>query len=140
MVVVGGDHSEWVPVRSGVPQGMVLGPLLFLLFTNDLPENLSSQVRLFADDCVVYREIVNDYDAKMLQKDLDTLSNWEKTWQMRFNADNALFLKSLIPINMFSTIVTSWGYNITGNKFSSIPWSGNNQRSQVENTCKPNIS
>ena len=88
-----GDHSEWVPVRSGVPQGTVLGPLLFLLFINDLPENLSSQVRLFADDCVVYREIVNDYDAEMLQKDLDTLSNWEKTWQIRFNADKCFVLK-----------------------------------------------
>ena len=92
-VVVGGDHSEWVPVRSGVSQGTVLGPLLFLLFLNDLPENLSSQVRLFADDCVVYREIVNDYDAEMLQKDLDTLSNWEKTWQMHFNADKCFVLK-----------------------------------------------
>jgi hypothetical protein len=90
---MGGDHSNWVPVRSGVPQGTVLGPLLFLLFINDLPENLSSQVRLFADDCVIYREIVNDHDAIMLQKDLNTLSVWEKSWQMRFNTDKCFVLK-----------------------------------------------
>ena len=52
-VVVGGEHSEWSRVVSGVPQGTVLGPLLFLLNINDLPENLSSTCSLFADDCVV---------------------------------------------------------------------------------------
>jgi hypothetical protein len=52
-VVVDGDHSQWVPVRSGVPQGTVLGPLLFLAYINDLPNNIRSEVRLFADDCAV---------------------------------------------------------------------------------------
>ena len=92
-VVIGGDHSEWAPVRSGVPQGTVLGPLLFLLFINDLPDNISSHVRLFADDCVIYREIVNDFDSQALQHDLDILSKWESNWQMRFNADKCFVLK-----------------------------------------------
>ena len=54
-VVVGGDYSTWTEVTSGVPQGTVLGPLLFLVYINDLPDNVQSTVRLFADDCVVYR-------------------------------------------------------------------------------------
>ena len=58
-VVVDGETSDWVPVESGVPQGTVLGPVLFLAFINDLPKCVKSNVRLFADDCVLYREINN---------------------------------------------------------------------------------
>ena len=53
-VVIGGDNSQWVHVESGIPQGTVLGPLLFLLFINDLPNNIKSSVRLFADGWVLY--------------------------------------------------------------------------------------
>ena len=54
-VVVDGEVSGWVPVKSGVPQGTVLGPVLFLSFINDLPAAVKSKVRLFVDDCVMYR-------------------------------------------------------------------------------------
>jgi hypothetical protein len=84
-VVVDGVQSEWVKVRSGVPQGTVLGPLLFLLHINDLPNNITSQARLFADDCLVYRPIKCLEDQLALQRDLDTLVNWADTWGMRFN-------------------------------------------------------
>ena len=56
-VVIGGEHSTWTQVMSGVAQGTVLGPLLFLTYINDLPNNIHSSIRLFADDCVLYREI-----------------------------------------------------------------------------------
>ncbi len=72
-------------VLSGVPQGSVLGPVLFLLFINDLPENLKSSVRLFADDCVLYRNINSHNDCAILQDDLDKLGLWEKKWLMEFN-------------------------------------------------------
>ena len=92
-VVVGGDYSKWVEVESGVPQGTVLGPLLFLLYINDLPDNLHSQVRLFADDCVVYRNVTTIKDTQLLQKDLESLSKWESCWQMSFNADKCFVLR-----------------------------------------------
>ena len=70
-VVVDGIQSDLVTVDSGVPQGTVLGPILFLLHINDLPSVISSKVRLFADDCLVYREIKNRQDQIALQKDLN---------------------------------------------------------------------
>ena len=53
-MVVGGEESDKVPVTSGVPQGSVLGPILFLVYINDLPEKVTSQVHLFADDTAMY--------------------------------------------------------------------------------------
>ena len=72
-------------MTSGVPQGSVLGPLLFLLYINDLPQNIQSQVRLFADDTAVYLTVTSSEDANTLQADLDTLQEWERTWDMEFN-------------------------------------------------------
>lgn len=86
-VVLEGKHSTSSNVTSGVPQGTVLGPLLFFLFINDMPENILSTARLFADDCLLYRTINSIEDAKELQKDLDTLQRWEQTWLMEFNPD-----------------------------------------------------
>ena len=92
-VVVGGEHSSWAEVDSGVPQGTVLGPLLFLAYINDLPFNVNSSVRLFADDCVLYREINSDADHLALQEDLNTLVSWQKIWQMSFNAKKCFVMR-----------------------------------------------
>ena len=85
-VVVDGAHSEWIHVDSGVPQGTVLGPLLFLAHINDLPCSIQSQCRLFADECLLYRPIRSQADSVILQKDLNCLVQWATTWGMRFNA------------------------------------------------------
>ena len=85
-VVVDGNQSSLIDVVSGVPQGTVLDPLLFLLHINDLPSVVSSKVRLFADDCLIYRNIKNIEDQIALQKDINLLENWGNTWGMRFNA------------------------------------------------------
>ena len=84
-VVLDGQATDPVPVLSGVPQGSVLGPVLFLIFINDFPENIRSSVRLFADDCVLYRNIKSPMDCQILQDDLNSLAQWETDWQMKFN-------------------------------------------------------
>lgn len=92
-VVVGGEHSTWTNVTSGVPQGTVLGPLLFLIYINDIPDKIRSTVRLFADDCVLYREINNQSDSQELQKDLNELAKWEHDWQMHFNPKKCFVMR-----------------------------------------------
>ena len=67
-VVVDGEKSAPAPVTSGVPQGTVLGPLLFLVYINDLPSRVSSTARLFADDCLLYRAIKSTDDHQTLQE------------------------------------------------------------------------
>ena len=83
-VVINGISSRWSPVKSGVPQGTVLGPTLFLLFINDMPDTISSNIKLFADDCVIYRTISSVSDHLEMQRDLACLENWAATWQMSF--------------------------------------------------------
>ena len=85
-VVVDGESSSKVTVDSGVPQGTVLGPLLFLCYINDLPLAVSAQVRLFADDCLLYRKIESQEDHTILQQDLIELEKWASKWGMRSNA------------------------------------------------------
>ena len=83
-LVVNGSLSEWSPVLSRLPQGTVLGPILFLLFINDLSSAVSSRVKLFADDSVLYRHIESSADHDKLQQDLFQLEEWAAMWQMNF--------------------------------------------------------
>ena len=84
-VVVEGEASEPRSVTSGVPQGSVIGPLLFLIFINDIPDGLSSQIRLFADDTIIYRPISSPDDTLALQEDIAKLDKWSNDWQMEFH-------------------------------------------------------
>ena len=95
-VVVNGAKSDWAPVLSGVPQGTVLGPLLFSLYINDISTDINSEIRLFADDCVCYREIKDTEDTLKHQKDiyrsigmLGKEMGYEiSTCQMQYDANN----------------------------------------------------
>ena len=98
--VIDGDESEAVSIDSGVPQGIVLGTLLFLCHINDLPDTVKSTVRLFADDCLLYRQIKSTREDHIsLQYDLQNLETWAKTWRMRFNAKKCY----IMSINTKST-------------------------------------
>ena len=84
-VVVDGEVSNWKSVLSGVPQGSVLGPILFLIYINDLDDSITSNVLKFADDTKLFRKVNTDGDKQHLQNDLDILVEWSEKWQMLFN-------------------------------------------------------
>ena len=96
-VVLDGISSDSVPVISGVPQGSVLGPCLFLFYINDIAENLNSTARLFADDTMIYMTVKNQTDAQLLQNDLNTLANWENKWMMEFHPGRDSPQRIIIP-------------------------------------------
>ena len=107
-VIFDGSHSSPCHVTSGVPQGSVLGPALFLIYINDIIANIHSQLRLFADDCLLYCPIHSFNDHKILQSDLDSLSSWADIWQMEFNVKkccimqiSALHSTSSFPCKMY---------------------------------------
>ena len=84
-ITLEGQASSTSPVTSGVPQGTVLGPLLFLVNIKYLPSRLKATPRLFADGCFLYCISNSSEDAQALQDDLDALQQWEKNWLMSFN-------------------------------------------------------
>ena len=86
-VRVKSSYSKKINVTSGVPQGSILGPILFLLYINDLPLNVTANNNIFADDTKLYTKANNLNDANCLQDDLDTLSEWCKTWGMKLNTE-----------------------------------------------------
>ena len=81
-VLLDNENSCISSVLSGVPQGSVLGPLLFLLYINDLPTKISSTIRLYADDVILYREINSEEDILILQEDLSIIAHWAQEWLM----------------------------------------------------------
>ena len=87
-VVLNGQTSSWRPVLAGVPQGSILGPLIFLVYINDLPDGLKSNAKLFADDTSLFT-IVKDKNesANILNDDLQLISSWAYKWKMLFNPD-----------------------------------------------------
>ena len=115
-VVVDGAYSNFVHVESGVPQGTVLGPLLFLCHINDLPLSTNSHIRLFADDCLIYREINSLEDKVLLQKDLDSLQGWASNWGMRFNAQKCYILSTTTAREQ-----TPYFYQLNGEILQSVP-------------------
>ena len=87
-VVINGVQSDWEPIYSGVPQGSVLGPLLFLIYINDLTDNITSNMKLFADDSSLFARVKHvNLIHDQLVGDLNIITNWANQWKMQFNPD-----------------------------------------------------
>ena len=92
-VQVNGVNSSWSPVTSGVPQGSVLGPVLFVLYINDLPDRMNSSVYMYADDTKLFQAITCEGDRSTLQRDLNEAESWSKKWLLKFNKEKCKTLK-----------------------------------------------
>ena len=105
-------------INAGVPQGSVLGPLFFLIYINDLPQGLHSDVKLFADDTSLF-SVIHDVDASSatLNNDLVKIQEWAYNWKMSFNPDKnkqVIFSRFFIPVSplMISQLKDQWPINI----------------------------
>ena len=110
-----GKISSYVPVVSGVPQGTVLGQMLFLIYINDLPKNVTLTTRLFADDSLLYGRIRTTEDHPILQEDLSRLETWVKDWQMSLNPLKC----EVIRISKKRTQITG-SYTIHGHQLATV--------------------
>ena len=108
-----GAWSDWRRVLSGIPQGSVLGPILFLMFIDDLDEGLTSRILKFADDSRIFRVVNSPEDRNALQEDLRRLSDWSEVWQMKFNVDKCKVMH-LGPRNML------WNYSMGGRHLKEV--------------------
>jgi hypothetical protein len=109
-VVIDGKNSKWLPVLSGVPQGSILGPLLFLLFINDIPSYLKySKIMMYADDAKIYLPVNDIQDCDKLQKDLNYIIQWSEMWKMKLNVAKCKIISVVHKINNLA-----YDYNING--------------------------
>ncbi len=92
-VVINGTASDWAPVTSGVPQGSVLGPALFIIYINDVDVGLNDFISKFADDTKIGNSIITDHDRMSLQDDLRKISEWSQRWEMPFNVNKCHILQ-----------------------------------------------
>ena len=138
-VLVDGCCSSPCNVSSGVPQGSVLGPVLFLLYINDIAEGICSHIKLFADDCLIYRTIQSSSDQHILQQDLNALVKWAEKWQMKFNTAKCKIMqmtnhhnKLLFTYKMYgSPLVTTEQHSYLGVQLHhKLSW-----QPQIQYTC-----
>jgi len=115
-VIVEGCRSTPIRVPSGVPQGSVLGPLLFLIFINDSGLNISSNIRFFADDCCIYRIIKSPVDKDILQNDLNTITAWCSKWGMDLNCKKCV----LMTVSRLKSRAANRSYSLLGSDLKKV--------------------
>ncbi len=111
-VIVNGSPSRDEDVTSGVPQGSVLGPTLFLIFINDLPDVVDAAVRIFADDTKIFQAINERTDQLKLQENLQSLEEWAHTWRMRFHPEKCKVMHIGKEIEQFQYTMTANGNSV----------------------------
>ena len=125
-VVMDNAKFTTVPVTSGVPQGSVLGPILFLIYINDFPDKTRSKVRLFADDTTIYLAVSSLENAQILQQDLDHFHELELDWDMEFNPS-----KCVVITRSRTTVTSQYLLHgqvlelVTGSKYLGVEISNN---------------
>ena len=136
-VIIDGESSREAKVTSGVPQGTVLGPILFLCHINDLPEAVSSEVRLFADDCLLYRVIRTINDHIQLQRDLTALEQWAKLNGMSFNAKKCYILSIKNKTSYFYQLDNTILQEVPANPYLGVMISNDLKWNiHINNVCK----
>ena len=116
VVAVNGAQSAPSSVISGIPQGAVLGPTLFVIYINDLLDKIKSDGFLFADDTKIFRKISSREDALCLQSDLDHLEEWSRKWLLRFHPDKC----HVLTLGKFDNIMYSHKYHIYNKEFEHV--------------------
>ena len=95
--MLNGQTSNWKEVLAGVPQGSILGPLFFLIFINDIPEGIKSNINFFADETSIFFVLKdNERDSAILSEDLNLIPNWAFRWKMSFNPDPSKQAKEIV--------------------------------------------
>ena len=119
-VVLNGQNSDWRKLNSGVPQGSVLGSLLFLIYINDLPDGIMSICKIFAEDTSLFSKILNTKNSQnTLNSDWEIIKNWAYQWKMQFNLDpkkqaNAFIFSrksnrcTYLPVTFNNSIITRY--------------------------------
>ena len=115
-MIVNGAKSETAPVLSGIPQGTVLGPILFVIYINDILENLSSEGLLFADDTKIFRNITSRENALNIQFDIKALEDWSKKWLLCFHPDKS----HVLSLGKFENIMHTERYNICDKELERV--------------------
>ena len=110
VVMVNGQKSYPAKVLSGIPQGSVLGPVLFVLYINDLPDSVLCDILLFADDTKIFRPVRNKEDATQIQNDINRLQDWSNKWLLEFNTDKC----HVLTLGKFENIRYTKRYELNG--------------------------
>ena len=102
-------------VTSGVPQGSILGPLLYILYVNDLPTVVKTRTLMYADDIKLFTTVSNNEDAALLQRDIDNIVSWATTWNLRFNPCKTLHMTFTLKKQVLDS-----SYFINDTRISSV--------------------
>ena len=116
MVTVNGESSWIGAVISGIPQGTVLGPLLFVVYINDILDNINSDGLLFADDTKIFRAITCKEDSLELQGDINKLEQWSDLWLLKFHPDKC----HLLTLGKFENIKYCHRYKVGGKEIEHV--------------------